>query len=59
MAQKNKDAVACVFDKSQFLTSKKYASRRDLISVILEDGKTYSIEQVDGLIEKELKRKVI
>ena len=54
MADK-KTAEAAVFTKAQLLISKKYAEKRDLISALLEDGKTYTADQADALIEKYLK----
>lgn len=43
---------AAVFGKKKILTLKRYAGRRDLLSVLLKDGETYTLDQVDGLIEK-------
>lgn len=50
--------TAPVFTKVQFLASAKYASRKDLIGALLDDDKSYTCEQVDGLIEKYLKGRV-
>ncbi len=47
------------YTKEQLLASKRYANRRDVISVLLEDGKTYTSTEVDALIEKFMKGKVI
>ena len=47
-----------VFYKEQVLTFKRYANRRDLLSVLLEDGKEYTTDQIDKLIEKFMKGKV-
>lgn len=49
---------AAAFSKRKVLTLKRYAGRRDLLSVLLEDGKTYTMEQVDGLLQKFMKGKV-
>lgn len=46
------------FDKAQLLTSKKYASRKDLIGVLLAENTTYTTDEVDALIEKYLKGQV-
>ena len=46
------------FDKSQILASKKYASRRDILGAILEDQGSYTLCEVDSLLEKFMKRKV-
>lgn len=47
------------FTKAQLMASDRYASRKDLIGVLLDDGKEYSASQTDELIEKYLKGKVI
>lgn len=41
-----------VFPKEKVLTFKRYAARRDLLSVLLEDGKEYTHDQIDGLIKE-------
>lgn len=47
-----------LFSKEQILVSKKYKNRRDVLSAILEDGKQYTFETVDSLLEKFMKGKV-
>lgn len=62
MAEKRAtEATATVpqFTKAQLMASNKYASRKDLIGALLDDKETYTTEQVDELIEKYLKGKVI
>lgn len=44
--------------REQLMASKRYANRRDLISALLEPGKTYTLDEVDALIEKFKKGKV-
>ena len=46
-----------LFTKEQILSSKKYSNRRDVLGAILTD-KTYTLEQVDSLLEKFMKGKV-
>ena len=41
-----------VFSKAKALTLKRYAGRRDLLTQLLKDGEYYTLEQVDGLIQK-------
>lgn len=53
-----KKEAAPTFTKDQLAASKRYAARRDLVSVLLEDGKGYTLAEVDGLIEKFMKGKV-
>ena len=44
------------FTKGNILTFKRYAKRRDLLSVLLEDGKEYTMEQVDSLLQNFFKK---
>ena len=44
--------------KEQLLKSKKYAARRDLLGVVLEDGKSYTEAQVQMVISDFMKGKV-
>ncbi len=46
------------YSKEQLLQSNKYKNRQDLLNVLLEDGKYYSISAVDKLIENFMKGKV-
>lgn len=43
------------YTKEQVAVSKRYVNRRDLVNVLLEDGKAYTLAEVDALIEKFLK----
>ncbi|WP_423230554.1 hypothetical protein [Oxobacter pfennigii] len=48
-----------LYTKQQFLSSKKYtAGHKDLLSVLLEDKKSYTHEQVKNIAEKFLKKEV-
>lgn len=47
---------APVFTKRNILTFQRYAKRRDLLSVLLEDGKEYTMEQVDSLLQNFFKK---
>lgn len=53
---KAKDEEATVqvpaFNKQQILAAKKYAERRDLLSVMLADDKSYVLAEVDKLINE-------
>lgn len=59
MATKQKAKTALTFTKESFLQSERYANHRDLLSALLLENKTYTTEQVDKMIEKYLKGKVI
>lgn len=39
------------FDKSQIVSSKKFSDCRDLVDALLLDGKKYTTEQVEKMIE--------
>ena len=52
MANTETKKAAAVYSKEQLAASKKYANQRDLISVLLVDGKSYTFDEVDALIEK-------
>lgn len=49
---------AVSFSKEQILSAAKFANRRDLLSQILKDDKTYTVEDVENAINKEMGRKV-
>lgn len=53
---KAKDEEATVqvpaFSKQQILAAKKYVERRDLLSVLLADDKSYVLDEVDKLIDE-------
>lgn len=57
-AEKTGSAKAATYTKEQLMASNRYANRRDLISALLEDGKTYTLKEVDALMEKFMKGKV-
>lgn len=45
--------------KEELIRSKRYECQRDIISAILVDNETYTLEQIDKLISQFLQRKVI
>lgn len=53
-----KGAIA-TYTKDQLAASKRYANRRDIISALLVDGETYTLDEVEALIDKFMKGKVI
>lgn len=46
------------FSKEQILSSKRYRDKKDLVNVLLKNEKSYSLDQVDDLIDKFMKGKV-
>ncbi len=49
---------ADVFTKQQLAESKRYKKKQDLLEALLENGKTYTIAQVDKIIGDYLKKEV-
>lgn len=49
---------AATFTKEQLLKAKKYVELKDVLSVVLKDGHSYTIKQTDELIEKFMKTEV-
>ncbi len=46
------------FTKEQIIESNRYKSRKDILNVLLESGKTYTLDEVDRLLENFMKGKV-
>lgn len=55
---KNTAPGAAAFTKEQLVASAKYAGSRDLISALLDSKNTYTLDEVDKLIENYKKGKV-
>lgn len=53
-----KKEAAPTFTRDQLAASKRYATRRDLVNTLLEDGKQYTLAEVDEKIEAFKKGKV-
>lgn len=60
MANKKADAAPAknkvVFSKAKVLNLNRYAGRRDLLAQLLKDGKDYTLDQVDALIQNFMKK---
>lgn len=46
------------YTKSQITESKRFTEKQDILNGLLEDGKTYSIEDVDMIINNFLGKEV-
>ncbi|MEQ2424371.1 hypothetical protein [Enterocloster hominis (ex Hitch et al. 2024)] len=46
------------FSKQELLQAECYRGKKDLVSALLEDGRKYSLKEVDAVIEKFMKGKV-
>lgn len=60
MANKKADAAPAknkvVFSKAKVLTLNRYVGRRDLLAQLLKDGKDYTLDQADALIQNFMKK---
>jgi hypothetical protein len=57
-ASDEKVAEAVSYTKEQIISAKKYIHRKDVVNVVLKDGQSYTLKEVDELIEKFMKGKV-
>ena len=46
------------FSKEKLLTFERYRNRRDLLTAVLKDGGSYTIQQADAAIEEFMKGRV-
>lgn len=46
------------FKKQELLQAECYQEKKDLVSALLEDGRDYSLTEVDAVIERFMKGKV-
>lgn len=57
MTEKAEEQAAPTFTKQQFLSSKQFtAHEKDVISALLQDDKTYSVDTAKKLIKDFLKK---
>ena len=47
-----------VFAKGDLLRAKRYSKQRDILNALLEDGKTYTLKEVDKIIKTFLNKEV-
>ena len=59
MNSKKQLEEAAYYDKQQLLSSKRYRGNRDALSALLEDRKFYTLQEVDSVLTKFLKERVI
>lgn len=59
LANKSKaEGEKITFTKEKILSAKRYRNRVDLLGVILKDGKDYTFDEVDSLLENFMKGEV-
>lgn len=49
------DNVEVKFSKSQLLAAKRFHDRRDLLNALLSDAETYTVKDVENMIEEFMK----
>lgn len=54
MKEKNENK----FSKEQLISSEKYVKRRDIVDALLDDNRTYTIDEVDKKIDAFMRGKV-
>ena len=54
----NKPQADIRFKKDNLVTSARYIDKKDVVNAVLEDGKEYTLAEVDELIRKFMKGKV-
>lgn len=59
-AKENKEAITGEkkFPKNSILNSKKFISRKVLLSILLDEEKKYTIKEVEAILETYLKKVV-
>ena len=50
-AEGTEQKAPVTYSKEQILTFKKFSTRRDLLTVKLDENQRYTMDQVDGLIK--------
>lgn len=58
MSEVKKRAVEPKFFKADILRSKRFADKRDVIDAALEEGKGYTLSQVEKIIKTFLSKEV-
>lgn len=57
-SKENKQVAVSTYSKEQIIESKKFKSRVDVLKVILDENKTYTIADVENELNKFMKGKV-
>ncbi len=58
VAEKKAELNERKFTKKQIIASARYRNRKDMVSALLDDGKTYTITEVDQKVDQIMKGKV-
>ena len=57
--EKTQTQKAVAFTKDALLLSYEFKKHKDLLNIVLQNGKEYTKDEVRALLEKKLKRKVV
>lgn len=56
--EKKEEIIETKYSKEQILKSKRYAHRKDLLNISLEEDKEYSFKEIDKIIEDFMNKEV-
>ncbi len=56
--KKTVESTESKFTKEEIVSSKRYIEDSDIVRALLEDNKTYTLKEVDNIVEKFRKGKV-
>lgn len=49
----------CLFSKEQLLAAERFRGRRDIVNALLAEGEQYTIADVEQMIEKYMRSKIV
>ena len=49
----------CLFSKEQLLAAERFRGRRDIVNALLAEGGQYTIADVEQMIEKYMRSKIV
>lgn len=58
MAKEKEPTKEPTFEKEAIVRSARYRDKLDLVNALMEDGKEYTLKQVDKVIEEYLNKEV-
>jgi len=58
MAKVEGESVVAQYSKSQITESKRFTGQKDILNGLLEDGKTYTIDDVEKITKTFLRKEV-
>ena len=58
LAEKNTEEQALKYNKESLMNSRRYADSRDILEVVLEDQKMYTLDDTDKLISNFMRKEI-